>query len=128
MSTENEKIVIELFNAWKRLDFAGATSLLTDTFTFQADPSAKPIEGKDAVGKEWQSYLKFMASYDFKIAQMLSSDNVIMIERVERIGTKKGKTIELPIVGVFELTDGKISAWRDYWDPRMALPPAPAAK
>ena len=100
MSTENEKTVTELFNAWKRLDFIGATELLTDSFTFQADPSVKPIEGKDAVGKEWQSYLKFMASYDFKISQMLSSSNVVMVERVEWIGTKKGKTIELPIVGV----------------------------
>ncbi len=127
MSTENEKTVTELFNAWKRLDFVGATGLLTDSFIFQADPSVKPIEGRDAVGKEWQSYLKFMASYDFKISQMLSSNNVVMVERVEWIGTRKGKTIELPIVGVFELTGGKISAWRDYWDPRMALPPAPSA-
>jgi limonene-1,2-epoxide hydrolase len=126
MSTENERTVTELLNAWKRLDFIGATELLTDSFTFQADPSVKPIEGKDAVGKEWQSYLKFMTSYDFKILQILSSGNVAMVERVEWIGTKKGK-IELPIVGVFELTAGKISAWRDYWDPRMALPPAPSA-
>jgi len=127
MSTENETIVTELLNAWKRLDFIGAAELLTDSFTFQADPSVKPIEGKDAVGKEWQSYLKFMTSYDFKISQMLSSGSVVMVERVEWIGTKKGKLTELPIVGVFELTGGKISAWRDYWDPRMALPPAPSA-
>ena len=79
MSAENEKTVTDLFNAWKRLDFIGATQLLTDSFTFQADPSVKPIEGRDAVGKEWQSYLKFMASYDFKISQILSSSNVVMV-------------------------------------------------
>ena len=126
MSTENERIVTELFSAWKRLDFAGAGELLADAFVFQADPSAKPIAGRAAVVAEWQGYLKFMKSYDFKFAHTLSSGNTVMVERVEWIGTKKGKTIELPIVGVFELSGGKISAWRDYWDPRMAAP-APAA-
>ena len=27
-----------------------------------------------------------------------------------------GKKIELPVMGVFEITDGKIAAWRDYFD------------
>ena len=27
-----------------------------------------------------------------------------------------GKTIALPVAGVFELRDGKIAAWRDYFD------------
>lgn len=126
MSAENEKVVTDLLNAWKRLDFRAAMELLTDSFTYRADPSAKLIQGRDAVGKEWQSYLRFMKSYDFKVSHLLSSGNVVMVERVEWIGTKKGTT-ELPVVGVFELTGGKISAWRDYWDPRMALPPAPSA-
>jgi limonene-1,2-epoxide hydrolase len=127
MSTENERIVTELFGAWKRLDFSGAGELLADSFVFQPDPSAKPIQGRAAVVAEWQGYLKFMKSYDYKFSQTLSSGGVVMVERVEWIGTKKGKTIELPIVGVFELSGGKITAWRDYWDPRMAAPPQPSA-
>jgi limonene-1,2-epoxide hydrolase len=31
------------------------------------------------------------------------------------IGTEK--TISLPIMGVFEVHDGAITAWRDYFDP-----------
>jgi limonene-1,2-epoxide hydrolase len=27
-----------------------------------------------------------------------------------------GKHIDLPLVGVFEIQDGKIRAWRDYFD------------
>jgi len=27
-----------------------------------------------------------------------------------------GKVIELPVMGVYEFVDGKISAWRDYFD------------
>lgn len=123
MSAESEKIVTELLNAWSRLDFPAAAQLVTDSFVYQPDPSAKLINGKEAVLAEWQSYLKFMKSYEFKILHMLSAGNVVMMERTEWIGTKRGK-IELPIMGVFEVSGGKLTAWRDYWDTKMAAPPA----
>ena len=123
MSTETERIVTELLNAWSRLDFAGATELVTDSFVYQPDPSAKLIKGKDAVLAVWQSYLKFMKSYEFKTLHILSAGDVVMMERLEWIGTKRGK-MELPIMGVFEVSGGKLSAWRDYWDTKMAAPPS----
>jgi len=30
--------------------------------------------------------------------------------------TSKGRSIELPVMGTFELADGKIAAWRDHFD------------
>jgi len=124
MSAENERIVTELLNAWSRLDFDAAIKLAADSFVYQPDPSAKLIHGSDAVLATWRTYLKFMKSYEFKTLHILSSDNLVMMERLEWIGTKRGKT-ELPIMGVFELRGGKLTAWRDYFDPRMAMPPAP---
>ncbi len=123
MSAESEKIVTELLNAWSRLDFAAAAELVTDAFVYQPDPSAKLIKGREAVLAEWRGYLKFMKSYEYKVLHMLSSGNVVMMERTEWIGTKRGRT-ELPIMGIFEVSGGKLTAWRDYWDPRMAAPPA----
>jgi limonene-1,2-epoxide hydrolase len=126
MSAENERIVTELLNAWSRLDFPAAAELVAESFVYQPDPSAKLINGKAAVLVEWQSYLKFMKSYEFKIRHMLSAGDVVMMERTEWVGTKRGK-VELPIMGVFELAGGKLIAWRDYWDTKMAAPPAPAS-
>jgi limonene-1,2-epoxide hydrolase len=125
MSTENEKVVTGLLDAWSRLDFAAAIKLAADSFVYQPDPSAKLIHGKDAVLATWQSYLKFMKSYEYKVLHMLSSGNLVMMERIEWIGTRRGRT-EIPIMGVWELNGGKLTAWRDYFDPRVALPPAPA--
>ena len=31
-------------------------------------------------------------------------------------GDNTGNTVELPVTGVFEVVDGKITAWRDYFD------------
>jgi limonene-1,2-epoxide hydrolase len=46
----------------------------------------------------------------------VANGNLVMNERVDTL-IIEGRTIELPVCGVFELTpDGKISGWRDYFD------------
>jgi limonene-1,2-epoxide hydrolase len=42
----------------------------------------------------------------------------VFTERLDRM-TFAGKDVELPVAGVFELRDGKITAWRDYFDQKM---------
>ena len=46
---------------------------------------------------------------------MAESGDIVFTERVDRfqMGDKK---VELPVAGVFEVRDGKIAAWRDYFD------------
>ena len=44
-----------------------------------------------------------------------SADGVGLTERTDRF-LIAGKWIELPVMGAFELRDGKICAWRDYFD------------
>ena len=40
----------------------------------------------------------------------------MLTERIHRF-TMNGKRVEIPVMGTFEVTpDGKISAWRDYFD------------
>jgi limonene-1,2-epoxide hydrolase len=46
---------------------------------------------------------------------IMSSGDVVIAERLDR--TRAGeKSVDLPCVGVFELEDGKIKVWRDYFD------------
>ncbi len=39
-----------------------------------------------------------------------------MNERTDVMRRKDGEPISLPVTGVFEIEDGKIAAWRDYFD------------
>jgi len=48
--------------------------------------------------------------------------NVVMNERTDYI-TLNGRPVTLPICGVFEIENGRIKAWREYFD----LAPAKAA-
>ena len=45
----------------------------------------------------------------------LADDNLVMNERTDRF-LVNGNWIELPVAGVFELRDGRIALWRDYFD------------
>ena len=41
----------------------------------------------------------------------------VLTERVDRLLTSKGEVIvTLRVMGIFELADGKSTAWRDYFD------------
>ena len=48
-----------------------------------------------------------------------SAGNVVFNERVDIFDLGGGKTISLPVAGVFEVSGTKISAWRDYFDMAM---------
>ena len=42
----------------------------------------------------------------------------VLTERVDRLLTAAGEpVVSIRVMGIFELADGKIAAWRDYFDP-----------
>ena len=51
-----------------------------------------------------------------------SPDGVVFTERIDVGRTQAGEEIlTVPVVGVFEVRDGKIARWTDYFDPRGLL-------
>ena len=56
----------------------------------------------------------------FEIHRQTTTGNVVMNERTDRF-VMKGKEIAIPVVGVFEVNDGKITFWRDYFDNGMFM-------
>ncbi len=57
---------------------------------------------------------------EFEIVRKSCSGNVVMNERIDRF-IMKGRQIALPVAGVFEVNDGKITFWRDYFDNGMFM-------
>lgn len=63
--------------------------------------------------------------YEVEVRQLVAAGSVVMVERVDNLRRSDGSLIApIPAVGVFEFNAaGKISAWREYFDP--ASVPAP---
>ena len=50
--------------------------------------------------------------------------NKVLTERIDRILDADGaEVMTVPVMGIFEIEDGKIAAWRDYFDTLKNSPP-----
>src|SRR6267143_631180 len=78
----------------------------------------EPARGKAAIKAVINSFLPMSKSIEFKIRHTTAAGNVVMNERIDIFDTGS-KKISLPVAGVFEVSNGKISAWRDYFDMAM---------
>ncbi|MBV8359878.1 MAG: hypothetical protein JO189_18365 [Deltaproteobacteria bacterium] len=58
-----------------------------------------------------------------EVISIVGDADTIIAERVEHFRNKTNavEPFDLPVVGVFEIADGKIKAWRDYWDRHRSI-------
>jgi limonene-1,2-epoxide hydrolase len=53
-----------------------------------------------------------------------ATGNKVLTERIDWILDKDGEAVmKVPVMGIFEIADGKITAWRDYFDTAANSPP-----
>jgi len=78
-----------------------------------------PMNGKDAIAKNFAEFIRPGApgieSLKLHIVNIAASGPIVLTERVDYFKTAK-KSWELPVMGIFETREGKINAWRDYFD------------
>jgi limonene-1,2-epoxide hydrolase len=78
-----------------------------------------PVTGREVIADTIASFLRPGApgieAIDFRVINIAASGPVVMTERVD-VFKLPGRSFELQVMGTFEVSDGKISAWRDYFD------------
>ena len=74
-----------------------------------------PVTGRDAIKGVLDMFLKPSTSVEFVMLKIGASGEAVLTERIDKF-VINGQSVELPVAGVFELKDGKITAWRDYFD------------
>lgn len=74
-----------------------------------------PVEGREAIEATVAGFMTMGGRVRVDIGHIVAEGPVVMVERVDHFVGSERK-IELPMVGVFEVHEGKISAWRDYFD------------
>lgn len=112
---ENEpaQVVRAFVDAWNRLDMDGVVALLAPDIDYHNMPM-EPIAGKAAVERYLRSVGPF-DSCDWRIVSMAVDGDTVLTERVDAF-VVDGTPIALPLMGVFEIEDGLIRRWRDYFD------------
>jgi limonene-1,2-epoxide hydrolase len=114
MASDNIGRVKDFCEAFGRRDSAELLTFFTDDAVYHNMPMA-PVKGKDAIKGVLDMFLRPAQSVEFVMLHIAEAGNVVFTERVDKFAMGE-RTIELPVSGVFELKDGKIAAWRDYFD------------
>ncbi|MFC9790568.1 nuclear transport factor 2 family protein [Rhodococcus sp. NPDC127528] len=110
-----EAIVTEFCAGWAQPDPDKIAEYFTEDAVYHNIPM-EPVTGKAAIRDFIAGFVGGFGGIDFRIQRQVSGGSIVMNERVD-VFTINGKTIELPVTGVFEIAeDGKIAAWRDYFD------------
>jgi len=115
MSTANEQVVVDFFKAFDRLDLEAALSYLTDDCVHDDKPVGIH-RGKEEIRQFFLPQMKTMKSFRAELKETLSTGNTVMNERVDWVELQGGKKAALPVMGAFEIREGKIAVWRDYYD------------
>jgi limonene-1,2-epoxide hydrolase len=109
-----EAVVREFCATWARRDIPALLAFFTDDAVYHNIPLA-PVSGKDGIREVLNLFVPPAEAISFEILHLVAQGNVVLTERIDRF-TMSGKEIALPVAGVFELRNGKIAAWRDYFD------------
>ena len=112
------EIVREFCSVWERGEFGRFGEFLTEDAVFHMVP-LEPVRGPEAIRRECRK-LDELGAVSVKILHLAAAGNLVFTERLDGLRTPE-RARELPVAGVFELRDGKIAAWRDYFDLRQAL-------
>ena len=113
MSTHIQAIedFVAAFNA---KDVDGIMGFFTPDAVYHNLPMA-PVEGTQAVRDLIEFFVGPAESLDWEILSIAENGDTVLAERIDRF-VIAGKQAALPVVGVFEMRDGKIAAWREYFD------------
>jgi limonene-1,2-epoxide hydrolase len=113
------EVVRRFCAAWSdNVGVAELAAFFTDAAVYHNIPMA-PVTSREAIANTIASFIRPGAPgierIEFRVVNIAANGPVVMTERVD-VFTLPGKSFELQVMGTFEVRDGKINAWRDYFD------------
>ena len=109
-----EQVVNAFMAAFDRKDLDGALALVTDDCYYDNVPLGD-MRGREKMREFLAPMMGGNDPVKFEVLRQVASDKLVMNERIDRF-VMNGKQVALPVSGIFEVVDGKIKFWRDYFD------------
>jgi limonene-1,2-epoxide hydrolase len=107
--------LVEAFlQAFAAMDFDTALTYLADDVEYTNIPMGT-VRGHAGVREVLEPFFAPIHENEFILPRRASDGPVVFLERLDRHRLDHGWR-ELPVNSVFEVHDGKITVWRDYFD------------
>jgi limonene-1,2-epoxide hydrolase len=112
-------IVRRFCAAWSNINPDELAEYFTDDAVYHNIPIA-PVTGRDTIKSTIAGFTGGVEKIEFRLRNIVAEGPIVLTERVDVFVLPQG-SIELPVMGAFEVRDGKIAAWRDYFDMKQFM-------
>ena len=103
-----------MINAWRALDWPRVVDLFADDGVLQIMP-LRPYVGREAIRSHLDQVASGIERLDFSIKHLNAIGHIVLFERSDDF-VYKGRAASVPVVGVMNIGDGHVKAWREYMD------------
>ena len=110
----NTQIVMDFIDAWNRMDWDAVVAAFSEDVVYHNIPMEE-LRGKTVVA-EFVTAGMDLESVDWEVLSIAENGNKVLTERIDNFYLIGGKAVSMPVMGTFEIADGQIVAWRDYFD------------
>lgn len=109
----NSELVMSFIAAWNGRDWDAIEALFAADVVYHNIPM-EPLLGRDQA----MAMIRGMQpqEVDWEVLNIAANGDVVLTERVDNFVMEDGKRVSLPVMGAMEVREGKIQAWRDYFD------------
>lgn len=117
MSTDPESTVRAFMSAMESLDYDRALAMVSNDVKYTNMPLGpeSTVTGPDGIRAVLEPFFAPTITNEWVVKAVAVSGGTVFMERLDRHQLPNGWA-ELPVTGVFEVSEGKIISWREYFD------------
>ncbi len=112
--SDNVQTIKDFIAAWSNLDSDELVGYFSEDGIYYNMPT-QPVQGKEQLKQFIGSFISNWTKTNWDTLNIIGKGDVVIAERLDRTEVGDIK-VDLPCCGVFEMEDGKIKVWRDYFD------------
>ena len=115
--TDAEKLETarQMIAAWNTRNWEQVYELFAADGVLESMMLPEPTVGREAIKQRIGVLAKDISKIELQIRHIGVADGVVFIERVDDF-VYRGHHGRVPVVGVLEIQQGRVKAWREYYD------------
>ncbi|OBI98816.1 limonene-1,2-epoxide hydrolase [Mycobacterium alsense] len=111
----SERVVRDFLGSWQGRDLDAICGGFADDAVYHNVP-VEPIAGIAGIRAIFRAFLDAFSDARLDILTLAAEPGRVLVERIDRFTMNDGRKVVLPVTGVFEVENGKIRRFSDYFD------------
>ncbi|MGD8580894.1 MAG: nuclear transport factor 2 family protein, partial [Lysobacterales bacterium] len=103
-----------MVQAWDAQDWERVYSLFSENAVLHS-MMLEPVVGREAIRERLSQLAPGLERIELQIRNRGVIGNTVVLERTDDF-TYKGKHSRVPVVGMLEIENGRVTEWREYYD------------